>query len=569
MQWMSLLSAGASPLRLQLSLFGAASFLCFYLLAEHGETTFPPRLFLLSLTALGSFSFATLMLTGPVAVLRASALAAGLAVAATLLVWMASLRVSENEEALDPLTLLALLALLHISLPFLIAGARGRLRAYDVLFDAAWAIVVRGALAVAFVGLFWATAWLSQLLLALVGIDVLEDLFERPWFVVTLSGAVTGLALAVVTEWADYLSPALLVHLLRLLVVPLAGVSAVFLAAALINGLEEVFRTLSATWTLLSMAAVSTLLITSVIDRSEKDGATSPILCWAARILALCLPVMTALAAWAVWARVDQYGLTPRRVGACVAVALGLAYGLVYSVAALRGARWQTHIRRGNATLGLATLVVAALWLTPLLNPYSLSVNSQLARYEAGRTEAAKLPLWDFANTWGFAGQAAFAELKEAATAQSPLAEAVARAEAAQSRFAYEKDPAPQSLEIAQIVRALMIQTGLPAKAFADLSSHQMRSLEESCANGGCVTLQQGETWIILGSREDRVAAYRLEPRGEGWNLQVLSVRDRGLGEVAGGGDALLKTARSGGAVEGVAEVPALIIGENTLIFID
>jgi hypothetical protein len=128
--------------------------------------------------------------------------------------------------------------------------------------------------------------------------------------------------------------------------------------------------------------------------------------------------------------RVAQYGWTPERLFVALVAGLGLAYGLAYAFAVVRGAGWQDRVRRGNVVLALGALAMAALWLTPLLNAEALAARSQLARFEAGKTAAADLDVWAL-QRWGKPGAAVLAELRLQAElpGQEALAARLAQAE--------------------------------------------------------------------------------------------------------------------------------------------
>jgi len=68
--------------------------------------------------------------------------------------------------------------------------------------------------------------------------------------------------------------------------------------------------------------------------------------------------------------------------------------------------------------MALAVIAVSALLLTPLLNPEGISARDQISRYEAGLIELSELPLRDFSQGWGIAGQEAWT-LLEAMEGQS------------------------------------------------------------------------------------------------------------------------------------------------------
>lgn len=366
-------------------------------------------------------------LTGPLPLRRAVWPAIGLAVVVAGLLLLASTGfVSVDQMFFAPMTVLAGLVLTFVPLPFLIAGLRGDWRAYPVLFTQAWSIVVRFISAWAFVGLVVLVLWLSHMLLALVGVTLLGDLLVEPVVMSALTGAVLGLAMAVVTEFADLVSPALVLRLLRLLLPVLLVVLLVFLAALPLRGLSGLFGGLSSAAVLLTITALAATLVTTAVDESDFEATDSPALIRATQGLALILILPATLAAWAVAVRVLQYGWSPNRVLAGVVALLGLGYGAGYLLAILRGAGWMARIRAVNLGMALAILAAAALMLTPILSPERIAARSQLARLLEGRTAAATAD-FDALADWGKPGAAAMQRLRDHASlpGQEALAGAI------------------------------------------------------------------------------------------------------------------------------------------------
>ena len=379
----------------------------------------------LILSALVTVVFAALLaLAGPIGLRRALPRALGLGLAVAALTWLASLRHAEAEGIFStPLPTLALVVVSVLPVPFLIAGARGNWRHYGALFLEAWSIVVRYAAAWAFVGLVWLVIFLSDQVLQIVGVTVIGDLLEY-WIVpAVVTGTALGLGMAVVYELAELLSPYLVLRLFRILLPVVLAVMVVFLIALPFRGLDGLFNGLSPSLLLLTMVAAGVSLVSVTVDQSDAEASPSPVLRRAAQGMALILPLMSGLAAWAIWLRVDQHGWTPERLFVALISALGLIYGAVYALAVLRGAGWMERIRQGNITMALVVIGLAALWLTPILNAERISAASQLARFEAGRTPAADLDLRALEG-WGLAGQRVLATLAE--TAKAPGQEALA-----------------------------------------------------------------------------------------------------------------------------------------------
>ncbi len=421
------------------------------------------RVLLALATGTGAFFSALLIAAGPLPLGRAAL--AGLIVGAPAAVLMAtaSFRFDTVETFLETgHPLIALFLMVALAIAYLLAGLRPDSRWFDypALFDEAWNAVVRTAAGAVFTGLVWAVIGLSDALLGIVGLTVIEDILEIdpvPWLI---TGAALGLALAVAHEMSDFVSPHLPLQLLRLLLPVVLAVTALFLSVLPFRGLSELFGEFSAAAILMAIALAAATLVSSALDRDD-TAAAGGLLRRSAAALALLLPVMAGLAVLAVSERVGQYGWTPDRVAAMCGAMILAAYGAAYAFAVLRLGNWMARIRRANTAIGLLVIVVAGLWLTPVLNPQRISAASQVARFESGSATAASLDLWSIGREWGRAGRRA---LERLAALEHPESDALAGRLAAlgrsATRFEFETDaPGADTAErVAEIERLLQVR---------------------------------------------------------------------------------------------------------------
>lgn len=319
-----------------------------------------------------------------------------------------------SADAADPPS--ARLVVCAIGIVFLghhLLGATARARhwppAYADCFEQAWHDSLRLVLAFLFLGAFWLVLQAGAALFSLIGLEGLERLVNRRSFALPASGLILGLGLALL-GLRERLSLALRTVLLTLLawLTPLlALLVAGFLLALPVTGLQRLWGTEFATVGLLGASALLVILVNAV----HQDGlvvATAPRLqALGARLGALTLPVLAGLALWALWLRIDQYGLTPERVLGAAAALMAALYALGYAVAALRPEMTPLGpVNHGLAWLGLLLL---ALLNTPLLSPERLSLENQLARLERGTTSPDRFDTRLFQARLGEAGRAALA----------------------------------------------------------------------------------------------------------------------------------------------------------------
>ncbi|MCG6904906.1 MAG: DUF4153 domain-containing protein [Rhodobacter sp.] len=489
--------------RLMFALIGAiAGAACYVLVEILPEQIENERLLLLVAAAAGGFFAALLAAIGPLPLSRAAIAAAVSALPPALLLYWASFRFQGVEAFLESLhPPVAYFVMVTILLPFLIALQRPGegWRNYPALFDQSWNIVVRYAAAWVFTGLFWAVIMLSDALFGLVGLTIIQDLLELDPVPYVLTGAVLGVALAVVVELSDYVSPFLILRLLRLLLPVVLVVTAVFLVALPVQGLSNLFGGLSAAATLMAMALGIATLITSALDHSNQRAVESRAMRAITQALALTMPVLAALSIYAIWLRVREYGQSPDRLAALTFALLTLGYGLLYALAVIARKHWMARIRSANIAMALVTVAVAALWLTPLVNPQRISAGNQLARFEAGDVGVDDLDLWFIGRELGVAGEAALARL---AAMDHPDAEALgARLVAlneADSEYRFNREGSVLGADAARAILAdkLVLRPEgavLPADTFLNSAAQQLERYAKGCTlttpagNPGCV----------------------------------------------------------------------------------
>ncbi|UXX82821.1 DUF4153 domain-containing protein [Roseovarius pelagicus] len=517
-----------------LALIGAMAGLSLWALYDLVPDMVTNARLVLFLVAGGSAFFGVLLaLLGPVRLPRAVLAAGVLSLLAVLLLIWASFRYDLTESFLDTEHhVLAFIYMLVIAVPFVAAGLQEQdgWRDYRLLFDAAWTIVVRYAAALLFVAVVWGVVMLSDSLLGLVGINIIDRLLDIDPVPFLLSGLALGLGLAIVHELSEFVSPFLIIQLLRVLLPVLLVVLSIFILALPMRGLSGLFGGFSAAATLIAVSCAAITLITTAVHRDD-DQAVVGHMVTATKLLAILTPVPAMLAVVAVWMRVAQYGLTPDRVAALVAAVVVLVYALAYAVAVFRRAGWAARLRQANRWMALGTILIAALWLSPVLNAERLSVSSQVARAESG-VAPDQLALWEMSHEWGRAGSAGLVRILELTQREDHeiLVKAVADAQNAKTRWAFERGMNnPQIETLNGIVPLRPEGASLPPGAFDQLSERDRRQLHQACARtlpGGhpaCVMVvtefdplrAHPQAIALFSASEDRVRMLSLDLRGD------------------------------------------------------
>ncbi|MEL7175852.1 MAG: hypothetical protein AAGK28_04955 [Pseudomonadota bacterium] len=445
-----------------------------------------------------------------------------------VLVSLASLRFASFDDTLQSGHLVVVtLLLIALALPFVICALRdGRWREYTALFDTSWRLVVHFTAAWIFAGLCWAMLVLSNVLLDLVGINLIEDLINETVFVFLFTGIVVGLGLAVIFELSDYISPYLVLSLLRLLLIPLTVIVTIFLLALPFRGLSNLFDTLSPALVMMATAIGLISLISVAVERDDEDAVAGPVMQIVTRIACGLLVLLTGLAVYAVGIRIIEYGVTPSRFAALFIAGVTLAYGIAYATTILRGPDWMASLRRANVWLALSVMVALALCMTPLIHPQKLSTHSQLARFERGAITADELPFKQLRDDWGKVGAAAFARLSDS---DDPLVQAALTA------ADLDNTGAPSEARRAAAMTALRPHIAqrpqdmtFPDAAFLQLTDWQINEIRAACAQSDaqaaprCVIVQDdfltaqpgAEYALMTRTPGDRIVIYWLSETG-------------------------------------------------------
>ncbi|MFC5459585.1 DUF4153 domain-containing protein [Massilia niabensis] len=305
-----------------------------------------------------------------------------------------------------------LIAGLFIAHALVLSGARDRRRiaSYDTYFDLAWKLGVQLAFSGLFVGITWLALTLGAELFELVKIEFFSELIRKPWFAIP----VTAFAFSSALHLTD-VRPGIVQGIRNLLLVLASWILPVFtlfvagfLASLPFTGLAPLWATRQAAAVLLGTDAALVILI----NAAWQNGAASvarPIR-FSARVAALLLAPVTAIAVYALALRVGDHGWTDERIFAAACMLVALCYAIGYAAAAMRRG-WLALLAPVNIAAAFVVLGTALLLFSPLLDPARLSVNDQLARLAAGKITAAKFDFTYLRFSGQRFGQEALAQL--------------------------------------------------------------------------------------------------------------------------------------------------------------
>lgn len=306
-------------------------------------------------------------------------------------------------------------------------------------------LISGGAVLIASLAMVLLYAWGT--LLKSMGVGAFARVFADPAFFLPFLGAVGGLAISMMRAQTATLSALRYILLLsaRILTPITAVFSVTFLIVLAINGVDAVFDRPYPGGVMLGLAFAGMLIFNGVYQ----NGEAGPPPLWlrlSTIVTLLAFPVYSGLAAYALFERVGDYGLTPPRIGGLAITFLAAAYSLVclgglVSELNWRGKRWMPLVAPLNTAMAVGWVATLLLISSPLLNPWALSAASQEDILLSGRVKAADFDFGYLRFKLGRYGDAALDRLEKAAAHPEAAAirAGVARARSAQSYWEYQQ----------------------------------------------------------------------------------------------------------------------------------
>jgi len=208
--------------------------------------------------------------------------------------------------------------------------------------------------------------------------------------------------------------------LFRAVTVLLTVMVILFLLALFVSGLEPLWQTKNATFLLLWLQVFTIFFVNGMFQQGYQDRVEAGLTRWSVSLLLLALPIFSLICLYAMYVRVEQYGWTVDRIWAVIAVGVLSIYAFGYAFAAARGffqkGAWLAWVAPTNIVAALMVLMVIIVTHSPLLSPYHIAVESQVARLIGGEVKAKD---FDFRYLRFETGQVGFDKLKELASIQN------------------------------------------------------------------------------------------------------------------------------------------------------
>ncbi|GGI19190.1 DUF4153 domain-containing protein [Oxalicibacterium faecigallinarum] len=266
-----------------------------------------------------------------------------------------------------------------------------RIARYYTYFEVAWKLAIQVMFSLLFVGVLWLILWLGASLFMLVKLSFLRSLLDQPWFVIPMLTFAFSTALHVtdvrprIVQGIRGLLLTLMSWLLPISVLIVGG----FLMSLPFAGLEPLWATRHASSVLLGATALLVVLINAAFQNGRVAPETARVLKMGARLACVALLPLMVIAIHAVSLRVQQYGWTVDRIKAVACLMVGTCYAIGYLWAACERGQWLSRIAHTNIIAAFIVVFLLFALFSPIADPARLSVHSQMARLDAGKTPVA------------------------------------------------------------------------------------------------------------------------------------------------------------------------------------
>lgn len=297
-----------------------------------------------------------------------------------------------------PLILGCFLALL-----FLRPAVLGRAPDYAEVFSDSWRNALVAALSWALTLGVFGVMMLWGELFRVIGIEFFIDLFTEDWFLFPVLSVAVGLGIFIFRGLANVIAgiTSLLQGLMWLLLPLVLTVTVLFLGALPFTGLQPLWDTGNGTALLMALNLFALFALNAVYQRGDRE----PYPLQVHRLLCVgisLLPVISLLALYGLYLRVDQYGWTVARCWALMISLLIAMFSLGYASNVIRNReRWSGKLASVNQPMAMLMLALILLVNSPLLDFRKISLASQQNRVEQGEITLEQFDFFDARENMG------------------------------------------------------------------------------------------------------------------------------------------------------------------------
>lgn len=297
-----------------------------------------------------------------------------------------------------PLILGCFLALLFLR-PAVLGGAPD----YAEVFSDSWRNALVAALCWALTLGVFGVMMLWGELFRVIGIEFFIDLFTEDWFLFPVLSVAVGLGVFIFRGLANVIGgiASLLQGLMWLLLPLVLMVTVLFLGALPFTGLQPLWDTGNGTALLMALNLFALFALNAVYQRGDRAPYPPQVHRLLCAGIAL-LPVISLLALYGLYLRVDQYGWTVARCWALLISLLISLFSLGYAGGILRFREdWTGKLASVNLPMSLLMLAFVLLVNSPLLDFRKISLASQQGRVERGEITLEQFDFFDARENMG------------------------------------------------------------------------------------------------------------------------------------------------------------------------
>lgn len=291
----------------------------------------------------------------------------------------------------------------------------GSALSYSALFLYSWRNFLTLGLSVLFTLAVWAVFMLWAALFKVIQIDFFDDLFAKQWFYYPTLSLAFAFGIIIFRNQAGVIDTITRIQqaLMKFLLVILALVSVLFMLALPFTGLTPLWETGHGSLLILCLQALMLFFLNAVY---QADADSRPYPLWLHRAIyaaVALLPIYSLIACYGLMLRVEQYGWSVSRCWGLLLWAILALFSVGYLWGILKKRDlWLQHLSWINVRMGLVLLAVMLLVNSPLIDFRKITVQSQLARLEDGRTLLADVDLHYFRYELAKPGYDALQQLK-------------------------------------------------------------------------------------------------------------------------------------------------------------
>ena len=286
---------------------------------------------------------------------------------------------------------------------------------YPALFSRSWRNMLSVVLAWIFVAVLRLILWLWSLLFEAIGIGFFRQLFDSVWFSIPVLVFAFGVAITVFRELESIIdgTARLLQALMKFLLPLLAVISLSFLITLPFTGFDALLEIefTSGTALILWLQALLFFFANGVYQQAPEKRIYPDLLHRMIYLSIMLMPIYSIIAAYGLWQRIDEYGLTTERCWAVLVWLLLALFSVGYSTGVIsRRDQWIESLGKVNVSMGLVVLASMILVNSPLLDFRKFSVASQLERLD---NEEVSLDDFDYHTVGRKLGRPGYERLKE------------------------------------------------------------------------------------------------------------------------------------------------------------